>query len=308
MRQRTPKGRPISGILLLDKPLGISSNAALQQVKRLFHAQKAGHTGSLDNLATGLLPICLGEATKISSYLLDADKHYRALCKLGETTTTADAEGEILQIRSVENVSLQQIQALVPQFSGEIQQIPPMYSALKRNGQPLYKLAREGKTVEREARTLTIYSLDILNFTAPWLEIEVRCSKGTYIRTLAEDIGEALGCGAHIQQLRRLGVGSFADMMDLPSLQALAETGLEALDALLLPLEAGLPIHWTDLYLHAAVVEWILQGQAVQIPHAPPEGMVKLFDMQKHFIGIGTVQEDGRIAPKRLMPVNNHFC
>ncbi len=300
MGRRKPKGRAINGILLLDKPLGISSNAALQQVKRLFNAQKAGHTGSLDNLATGLLPICLGEATKISSYLLDADKHYRAVCKLGETTTTADGEGEILQSRPYADITLKQIQALIPQFSGDLLQIPPMYSALKRNGQPLYKLAREGKSVEREARPIHIYHLDIIQFTPPYLEIDVRCSKGTYIRTLAEDIGAALGCGAYLSQLCRIGVGNFSDMFSAEYLQSTAEQGgMAALDALLLPIEAGLPA-WTEIQLNNTVTEWVLQGQAVQIARAPTHGMVKLFDPQHRFIGIGEVLDDGRIGPKRL--------
>jgi len=299
MARRKPKGRAVNGILLLDKPLGISSNAALQQVKRLFNAQKAGHTGSLDNLATGLLPICLGEATKISSYLLDADKQYRAVCKLGETTTTADGEGDVLQSRSFEHVTLKQIKALLPKFTGNLQQVPPMYSALKRDGQPLYKLARAGKTVEREPRPITIYSLDIVNFAPPLLEIDVRCSKGTYVRTLAEDIGEELGCGAHLGQLRRTGVGDFSDMLDLEYLQTTAEQGWEALDALLLPTETGLP-DWPEIHLNSTITDWVLQGQAVQVPRAPAEGMVKLFDAKQSFIGIGAVLDDGRIGPKRL--------
>lgn len=300
---RRKKGRNISGILLLDKPFGISSNAALQQVKRLFNAQKAGHTGSLDNLATGLLPLCLGEATKISGYLLDADKHYRAICKLGETTTTADGEGELLQTRPFEQVTLAQIHALLPQFSGDLLQVPPMYSALKRGGQPLYKLARAGKTVEREPRPISIYSLEIIKFAPPLLEIDVRCSKGTYIRTLAEDIGEALSCGAHLSQLRRLGVGDFSDMLSLEHLQSLAEQGMEALDATLLPIEKGLP-DWPDIHLNSTVTDWVLQGQAVQIPRAPTEGMVKLFNHKAQFIGIGSVLDDGRIGPKRLFVGN----
>ncbi len=301
MARRTRKGRPVNGLLLLDKPLGISSNAALQRTKTLFQAQKAGHTGSLDNLATGLLPLCFGEATKVSGYLLDADKHYRAVCKLGETTTTADAEGDILHTRPAEHIQASDVEQALKAFRGDILQVPPMYSALKRNGQPLYKLAREGKTVEREARPVSIHHLEMLNFTAPLVEIDVHCTKGTYIRTLAEDIGEVLGCGAHLVQLRRLGVGDFSDMIDFETLQTVAEQGLQALDEYLLPVENALPQTWPDIHLSLELTDWIKQGQAVQIAKAPSSGLMKLFDAQQRFIGIGEVQEDGRIKPKRLM-------
>jgi tRNA pseudouridine(55) synthase/ribosome-binding factor A len=191
MARRRTHGRPVNGILLLDKPMGATSNAALQQVKRLFQAQKAGHTGSLDPLATGVLPICLGEATKASAFLLDADKHYRVVCKLGETTSTQDAEGEVLETRPVGDYDLAELEAVLDRFRGPQEQVPPMFSAVKHEGQRLYKLARQGIEVERKARSIVIHELSLLSWESPYLEIEVHCSKGTYVRTLAEDIGEA---------------------------------------------------------------------------------------------------------------------
>ena len=209
MARRKQKGRNIHGIVVLDKPLGGSSNHALQVVKRLFDANKAGHTGSLDPLATGVLPLCLGEATKVSQFLLDSDKAYRARIKLGERTDTADSEGEV--IAKVENFTLDEaaVRAALRRFEGEIEQVPPMYSALKQDGQPLYKLARQGKTVERKARTITVYAIELTDFDADAkeIEIEVDCSKGTYIRTIADDLGQILGCGGHIIALRRLRAG-----------------------------------------------------------------------------------------------------
>ncbi|OQX45033.1 MAG: tRNA pseudouridine(55) synthase TruB, partial [Candidatus Sedimenticola endophacoides] len=208
---RRPRGRDVQGILLLDKPLGVTSNKALQRVKQIFFARKAGHTGSLDPEAGGLLPICFGGATKVSAYLLDADKRYWVRVRLGETTTTADAEGELLRTRPVEGVTEALLGDALARFRGEIQQIPPMYSALKHQGERLYKLAREGVEVERKPRTITIYELKLLAWESPHLELEVRCSKGTYIRTLAEDIGEVLGCGAHVAALRRTGLGPYRE-------------------------------------------------------------------------------------------------
>ncbi len=295
-----PLKRDISGILLLDKPIGISSNAALQQVKRLYQARKAGHTGSLDNLASGLLPICLGEATKVSGYLLDSDKRYRTTCTLGETTTTADAEGEITRSRAWAHLDVATIQAALPGFLGAQSQVPPMYSALKRQGQPLYKLARRGEVVEREPRDIQIYALTLLGLTDNRLELEVHCSKGTYIRTLVEDLGEVLGCGAHVSVLRRLGVKHFQNMIDFATLHQLAEQGLTALDAQLLPIETALP-DWPAVYLPADLVHWVQQGQAVQVPHAPSQGPVKIMTEDLRFLGIGEVLDDGRVAPRRLV-------
>lgn len=226
MGQRRREGeRDVSGIVLLDKPAGITSNAALQTVKRLFRARKAGHTGSLDPLATGLLPICLGEATKLSGFLLDADKRYRTEIRLGVTTTTGDAEGETLRVREVADLDRARVAEAVARFTGEIEQIPPMHSALKRNGMPLYKLARQGIEVERAPRPVVIHALELVRCEADRIELDVRCSKGTYIRVLAEDIGEALGCGAHVGALRRTGVGGFdaGRMVALETLRAVAE-------------------------------------------------------------------------------------
>jgi tRNA pseudouridine55 synthase len=211
MGRRRSTGRKVNGILLLDKPLGITSNDALQRVKHLFRARKAGHTGSLDPLATGLLPICLGEATKISAFLLDADKRYRVKVKLGVTTTTADAEGEVLEEKPITGVDQARIEAALESFRGEIDQLPPMYSAIKHKGERLYNLARQGIEVEREPRRITIHSLVLLDWQAPEFSLDVHCSKGTYVRTLAEDIGNVLGCGAHVTALHRSGVGPFGD-------------------------------------------------------------------------------------------------
>ena len=224
MARRRRKGRAVSGVLLLDKPAGITSNKALQEVKHLFGAAKAGHTGSLDPLATGMLPICLGEATKISAFLLDADKRYRVTCRLGITTSTADADGEVVQTRDFSGITMKHIEKLVPEFSGSISQVPPMYSAVKHQGQRLYALAREGIEVERKPRTVQIYQLLLHSLNEGLLDLEVACSKGTYIRTLVEDMGEALGCGAHVVQLRRLSVGPFdGDMVSIDELRAAAD-------------------------------------------------------------------------------------
>ncbi|MCW8956192.1 MAG: tRNA pseudouridine(55) synthase TruB, partial [Gammaproteobacteria bacterium] len=272
------KGRPVNGVVLLDKPLEMSSNHALQKVKRLFDAQKAGHTGSLDPLATGMLPVCLGEATKISAFLLDADKVYRFKCKLGSRTTTADAEGEVIDTRPFEQVTKKDIEAVLPDFMGDIEQVPPMYSALKKDGQRLYDLARQGVEVERAPRPVTIHALTLLSFEAGEVELEAHCSKGTYIRTLAEDIGEALGCGAYVSELRRLAVGPYhTGMITLDQLQALSEQGQEALDACLLPLDSGIA-HWPEVHLDPDSAYYIKLGQPVQVPRAPSDGWVRIYD------------------------------
>lgn len=301
-KRRRPKGRPVNGILLLDKPIGGSSNKVLQEVKRIFTAAKAGHTGNLDPLASGMLPLCFGEATKISAFLLDADKRYQGTCKLGVRTTTADCEGEVIDERPVPELNETQIEAVLEKFRGEIQQIPPMYSALKQNGVPLYKLAREGKVVEREPRTVQIYKLELTNFSGDQLELSVHCSKGTYIRTLVEDIGEMLNCGAHLIQLRRTSVGPFEEsgMVTMEQIEAAAEEGTAALDALLLPMEDALK-SWPDIILTETSLFYVLQGQPVQVSQAPAEGLVRLFSQGGQFIGVGQVLDDGRIGPKRLM-------
>jgi tRNA pseudouridine55 synthase len=293
----------VNGVLLLDKPTGITSNAALQRVKRLFNANKAGHTGSLDPLASGMLPICLGEATKISGYLLSADKEYQASLKLGVTTDSADADGEIVQTRPVEAFSESRIREVLESFLGKISQIPPMHSAIKQNGQPLYKLAHQGIEVAREPREITIHSLALLRFEGDELDIAVRSSKGTYIRTLAEDIGEALGCGAHITKLRRTGVGALdgQQMYSLESLEAIVEqSGAWALDKLLMPMESMLP-DWPEVRLSEDASFYLCQGQPVFVPQLKDRGWVRLYASDERFLGLGTVLDDGRVAPKRLM-------
>jgi len=300
-RRGRARGRPVSGILLLDKPLGLSSNHALQRVKRLFDARKAGHTGSLDPLADGMLPICLGDATKISAYLLDADKYYRFRVRLGQTTATGDAEGEILETRSTEHVTREQIEQLLPRFVGEIEQLPPMYSALKHQGKRLYELAREGIEVEREPRKVTIHSLALGETELPEFELRVHCSKGTYVRTLAEDLGAALGCGAHVVALRRTGVGPYTDlrMYTMEELERVAEQGHAALDALLLPIDTALSA-WPEVRVSADTAFYLRQGQAVLIPKAPTEGWVRIYQGEQ-LLALGEVLDDGRITPRRLM-------
>ncbi len=304
-RRRHP-GRAVTGILLLDKPLGITSNDALQRVKRLYRAAKAGHTGSLDPLATGLLPVCLGAATKFSAFLLDADKRYRVRVRLGVTTTTADAEGEVLEARAIDGIDEARVQSVLPAFTGLIEQLPPMYSALKQGGERLYKLARQGLEVERTPRPIHIFALDLIACELPEIELDVHCSKGTYVRTLAEDIGHALGCGAHVSQLRRTGVGPYAEhlveFITLERVRDLAdqEGAAGKLDALLLPLDSALD-HWPAVRLSADAAFYLQQGQAVLVPQAPTEGLVRLYDVHKHFMGVGEIQDDGKVQPKRLV-------
>lgn len=302
MGRRRNRGRNVQGILLLDKPLGVTSNSALQQVKQLYRAAKAGHTGSLDPLANGLLPICFGGATKVSAFLLDADKRYWLRVKLGVTTTTADAEGEILKRRPVPEISRERLLATLAEFKGEIQQIPPMYSALKHKGERLYKLAREGIEVEREPRTIHIHELNLGLFNSPEFELDVHCSKGTYVRTLAEDVGEVLGCGAHVIALRRTAVGPYRDnrLVDMAQLELTAEEGLPALDRLLLPMESAL-IDWPEVSLTTDSAYYVRKGQPVIVPNAPTTGWVRLKEREVGFIGVGEILEDGRVAPRRLL-------
>lgn len=302
MGKRRPRGRNLSGVLLLDKPVGMTSNGVLQEVKRLFHAAKAGHTGSLDPLADGLLPICFGEATKMSAFLLDADKRYRVQVRLGITTTTADAEGEVLARRPVEGVTPQQIETVLAGFRGEIQQLPPMFSAVKHQGQRLYELARQGIEVERKPRTVQIYDLELIAFGDDSLELEVHCSKGTYVRTLAEDIGEQLGCGAHVATLRRTAVGPYGEngMVTLQRIRDMAEHERERLDELLLPIETVLG-HWPEVRLSRDTEHYLRQGQPVLVPRAPPSGWVRLYGADGRFIGAGEIDERGLVAPRRLI-------
>jgi tRNA pseudouridine55 synthase len=277
--------RDISGVILLDKPLGFSSNQALQKIKYLLQAEKAGHTGSLDPLASGLLPLCFGEATKFSHYLLDADKSYRALVQLGATTTTGDAEGEILVSQTVD-VTEAQIKKVLNDFVGDIKQTPPMYSALKHQGKALYEYARDGVDIERAARDVTIYQIDFHGVENHQLDLTVACSKGTYIRTLAEDIGAALGCGAHL-----------ADAITVEVFEAMA---LEQRDACLLPPDATiatLPMVTID----ADSEFYLLRGQSVWKANLNIQGSFRVYNEQGVFLGLGEQASDGKIAPKRLL-------
>lgn len=310
------RGRDVSGILLLDKPVGLSSNQALQRVKRLFDAAKAGHTGSLDPLATGLLPLCLGQSTKFSGFLLDADKRYRVLMRLGETTETADAEGEITATAPTEHITEEAIRAAVAEFVGVIEQVPPMYSAVKHQGQRLYKLAREGKEVERTPRQITIFSVAVRSIEMPDVEVDVHCSKGTYVRTLAEDIGKRLGCGAHVAALRRTGVGPYVEgetrFVTINELEAIIAGPPDAdpaaapvaigplLDALLLPLDSALG-HCPALKLSADAAFYLRQGQPVLVPQSPTAGLVRLYDQGMRFVGVGEIADDGKVQPTRLI-------
>ena len=288
--------RAIDGVLLFDKPLQLSSNTALQKVRRQFMAEKAGHTGTLDPLATGLLPICLGEATKFSTGLLDADKTYRAIMKLGQTTTTGDAEGEITSQCDV-NVDESQVRAALTNFMGEISQIPPMYSALKHQGKPLYEYIRNGETIERASRSVTIHELVLERFSGDEMEISVRCSKGTYVRTLAEDIGQTLGCGAHLRGLRRTAIAGFllenAVTLDQVELMSMPER-----EACLLPIDCMLH-HLPMLELDAVQATRMAQGQRLGIDSEHPDGKIRLYNAGK-FIGVAELL-GRRLAPDRLV-------
>ncbi|MBV2121788.1 MAG: tRNA pseudouridine(55) synthase TruB [Candidatus Thiodiazotropha sp. (ex Ctena orbiculata)] len=303
MGRRRNRGRNINGVLLLDKPQGMTSNKALQEVKFLYKAAKAGHTGSLDPLATGLLPICFGEATKLSAFLLDADKRYLVKVKLGEITTTADAEGEVVETADPSGVTEAALLETLKEFLGEQQQLPPMFSAIKHNGERLYKLARQGIEVEREPRTIHIHGINLLSFDLPEFEMDVRCSKGTYVRTLAEDIGKRLGCGAYVSGLRRTGVGPYDDqsMLTVEQVQeAFGEKRFAEMDEWLLPLESALA-DWPEVALSADAAFYMKQGQPILVPNAPTSGWVRLYANKTDFIGVGQILDDGRVAPKRLM-------
>ncbi len=300
---RRKKGLDIHGIILLDKRQGISSNKALQEVKRLYNANKAGHTGSLDPLATGLLPICLGEATKVSAYMLEDDKRYQTVIQLGVMTDTGDVDGAIIEQRPIPEISEQQLDMCLQSFVGEIEQVPPMYSALKLNGKKLYELARAGITVERKARKITIYAIEKLEFSGELLTLDVKCSKGTYIRTLAEDIGTQLGCGATVKELRRTAAGMFSlqDALTIEQIRQIEATG--SLQSLLIavdqPLQA-MPV----VNISKVEADLVLQGQ--QIPYVNTTkavGMCRLYHEQK-FLGLGEMLMDAKIQPKRLFNLN----
>lgn len=288
--------RHVHGILLLDKQLGVSSNQALQEVKRLLNAAKAGHTGSLDPLATGLLPLCFGEATKVSGKMLDDDKRYQVVIQLGVLTDTGDAEGAVLETKPVPEITQTMLTACLQWFTGEIDQVPPMYSALKQNGKKLYELAREGKMVERKARQITIYELKQLDFSYDRLSLEVFCSKGTYIRSLAEDIGTHFGCGATVTELRRLQAGMF-HVDNAVTIEQLRRMDAEQLHACLLDVDAPLQM-MPAVELQGVDAGKIRNGQAVNTESSSP-GQVRLYHAGA-FLGLGEMQLDGKLTPCRL--------
>lgn len=290
--------RNISGVLLLDKPLGYSSNQALQKVKWLFQAAKAGHTGTLDPLATGVLPICLGEATKFAQTITDADKTYIADIQFGVTTTTGDAEGDVLETKPVK-IAQQQLETICAQMVGEIEQRPPMYSALKHEGRPLYEYARAGIEVPRKKRKIIIHAVSLIKFEQPKARIQVTCSKGTYIRTLAEDIGRTLGCGGHLTGLRRTETASYPIEKTITINQIEAMT-LEERDALLLPVDTMLHA-LPKVSLDKDSAYYLLQGQAVWVPGNMPDSFLRVYDESGHFLGMGMLDAEGRVAPKRLI-------
>lgn len=303
MKKKHHFHRDIEGIFLLDKPLGISANAALQQVKRIFAAEKAGHTGSLDPLASGMLPVCFGEATKFSQFLLNSDKRYWVIAQLGVKTNTGDAEGEVVEEKAIENFSEQTLNAVLEKFRGDIMQIPSMFSALKHQGRPLYEYARNGITIEREARPVTIYELNLLERTAQTLTFDISCSKGTYIRTLVEDIGDALGCGAHVTALRRLNAGPYheSQMMTIETLEKLQQPGdYSTLDQHLLPVDSAIS-DWISVTISDPALYYLRRGQPVIISNAPTSGWIRLISSQKKFLGVGEILDDGRVAPRRLV-------
>ncbi|OBU27672.1 tRNA pseudouridine(55) synthase TruB [Photobacterium phosphoreum] len=307
---RRRKGRPINGVILVDKPTGISSNDTLQKVKRIFFAQKAGHTGALDPLATGMLPLCFGEATKFSQFLLDSDKRYRVVAKLGERTDTSDSDGEVVETRTV-NVERDQLEACIDSFRGTTDQIPSMYSALKYQGRKLYEYAREGISIPRESRKITVYSVELLRFDNNEVEMELHVSKGTYIRTIVDDLGEMLGCGAHVTYLRRIGVSNFPyeRMVTIEQLQAMLdqakadeiEPGI-VLDALLLPTDTAVQ-DLPEVNITAAAAVHVLHGNPVSAEVVPAEGTLVRITVgdAAEFIGVGTIDAKGMLAPKRVM-------
>ncbi|HCH3530337.1 TPA: tRNA pseudouridine(55) synthase TruB [Vibrio parahaemolyticus] len=306
---RRRKGRPINGVILLDKPTGISSNDALQKVKRIYFAEKAGHTGALDPLATGMLPICLGEATKFSQFLPDSDKRYRVIAKLGERTNTSDSDGEVVETRPVD-VTLEKLEACIEKFRGESDQVPSMFSALKYQGKPLYEYARKGIEVPRESRKITVYEIILHRFEGDEVEMEVHCSKGTYIRTIVDDLGEMLGCGAHVTMLRRTAVAKYPyeKMVTLEQLNELLEQAhreeiapRELLDPLLMPMDTAVE-DLPEVNLIPELADMVQHGQPVQVLGAPEQGFLRLTMGEEHlFIGVGEMNDDGKIAPKRLV-------
>ena len=297
------RGRAVDGFVVIDKPGGMSSNEAVQKAKRLFGARKVGHTGSLDPLATGVLPLCFGEATKFSQYLLASDKKYRARIKLGIATDSGDADGKTVSTRSAEGIGRPDIEKALNCFRGEIMQAPPMFSAVKHKGQPLYKLARQGIEIEREARAVTIYSNELLDFEGDEFEVETYCSKGTYVRAIADEMGEMLGCGAHVAALRRSRAGPYdeSDLVTFDELEKAREQG--SLDPYLQPVWSAVR-EWPEVLLNEDVAYYLRHGQPVIVPHSPTSGWVRLSESSEascRFLGVGEVLDDGRIAPRRLL-------
>ena len=302
------RGRDVHGVLLLDKPQGASSNDVLQKVKRLYNANKAGHTGALDPLATGMLPVCLGEATKFSRYLLDSDKRYRVIARLGQRTDTSDADGSVVQERPLTFTQADLDRAL-ESFRGDTLQVPSMFSALKHQGRPLYEYARQGIEVPRDARPITVYELQFIRWQDNELELEIHCSKGTYIRTIIDDLGEQLGCGAHVIMLRRLQVARYptGKMVTLEQLNTLLqnepdeEAARQQLDALLLPMDSPASV-FPEVNLLPVVAVYFKQGQPVQAAGVPSEGLVRVTEGdERKFIGMAEIDADGRVAPRRLV-------
>jgi len=298
-RRRQHRGRKVDGILLLAKPAGLTSNAALQEVKSAFGAAKAGHTGSLDPIATGLLPVCFGEATKLSGFFLSADKRYHAVCQLGVATETGDSEGAVVR-RAAVDVDDADIERVMERFRGDFEQVPSMYSAIKKDGKPLYELARQGIEIEREARPVTVFSLTWERLERDRIAIDLHCSSGFYVRSLAHDVGEALGCGAHVEALSRTAVGTFRleDAVPLEKIKALRGDHA-ALDALLIPGDRGLE-HLPEINLTPDAAYYLVRGQAVRAAALPKSGLVRLYADEAGFLGVGKVLGDGRVAPKRL--------
>jgi|SRR5579885_2712569 tRNA pseudouridine55 synthase len=295
--------RQIHGILLLDKPAGLTSNGSLQRVKRLFNAKKAGHTGSLDPIATGMLPLCFGEATKFSQFLLESDKSYCVVAKLGVRTTTGDIEGEVIDTQPVAGLSVARVEEVMKKFQGEIDQVPPMFSAIKFQGKPLYELARRGIEIERKSRRITIYKLQLDNLENEYLTFNVHCSKGTYVRTLVEDIGSELGCGAHVTELRRTAVSPYADAMmyTLPELESIVESkGIEGLLDCLLSVDTAVQ-SYPAVRLSTSAAFYLRMGQPVRASFPLHSSMVRLFSDDGRFLGIGEVMSDGRVKPQRLL-------
>ncbi len=301
MSKRYKKGRDINGVVLLDKASGGSSNAVLQQVKRLFGANKAGHTGSLDPLASGLLPICLGQATKVAQFLLDDDKRYFVRAKLGQISSTGDSEGKIVNFGSTQGINESSIRSVLLQFIGNVNQVPPMYSALKRNGTPLYKLARKGIEIERSPRPVIIHEINFLDLEEAVASLEVFCSKGTYIRTLVEDIGKSLGCGGHVIELRRTGFAhlDLSGSKTYEQLSKLKEQNIESLDSVILSADKMLP-NLESVYLDSEQTRDIRLGKKIEYLGFSNPQKLKLYDHNEQFIGIGESNLMSEILPKRL--------